>query len=156
MTEADPKQIDDETPRGGGEGEVAHILDQPGGRKRQSLLLIERAIRQGWNIPNVMKQHLPGVVSAIAADAGKSSRVRLTAGKLLVAMEDNNINAALALSKLDDDPERAVEADRGIAIQVNVTNEIKADPKCREAMLVLAEKQAELVALHGKASGLVG
>jgi len=78
------------------------LLEQPHGtRIRDSLLMIRRAVENGWEIPDDWTKTLPKVMAQIVADPQRSDRVKISAMKVLVSMQGKNVDAALALDKIE-------------------------------------------------------
>jgi hypothetical protein len=67
---------------------------------RAGLLLIERAIRGGWAIPQHVMRTLPAVVTAIA-ESTDSERERLRAVEVLLAMDRANQDALQAADRCE-------------------------------------------------------
>lgn len=61
---------------------------------RRDLRMIERAVRQRWEIDDRAFRAMPGVMLAIAADATREDRSRIAAARVLVAMHGQNQDEA--------------------------------------------------------------
>lgn len=67
--------------------------------RRSDLLLLERALRRGFRVPDVVLQNGASVVANILASPEASNRDRLRAFSVLVAAEQ--VNVQLALKAID-------------------------------------------------------
>jgi hypothetical protein len=67
---------------------------------RAGLLLIERAIRGGWNIPPHVMRTLPAIVTSVA-ESSDSERERLRAVEVLLAMDRANTDALQAADRCE-------------------------------------------------------
>jgi hypothetical protein len=102
---------------GGEGGSASAVFDRaPGGRKRASLQMIERAARQGWKIPQEWLDSLPQVAAQIAADPKAPRRDRMRALQVLRAMEKDKTDAAQALEHIE-------RLDRGDPTEIVVNRE---------------------------------
>lgn len=68
---------------------------------RESLILLRRAIGEGWNVPANVLANGGAVALRILADANASNRDKLRALDLINKMRDSNIAAAVALDKVE-------------------------------------------------------
>lgn len=94
------------------------MLGGSGGRlARADVRLIQRAVRERWEIPDVMRRQLPLLLFSIASDIdpktkqslGVKPRDRVAAARTLVAMQADNNRGTEPVSEIDPDPEPAVE-----------------------------------------------
>lgn len=69
--------------------------------KRETLQIIRRAVTNGWNIPEAYYEALPKVAAQIATNG--TDRDKLRAVEVLRAMNKDNLDAAMALEKLERD-----------------------------------------------------
>ena len=110
----------------GGEGGTApSIMQQPGGRVRESLRVIQRAVVNGWKIPDDWLKTLPQVAATIAADPNRTDRDRLRALEVLRGMAGDSVQAAIALDKI----ERLDNGDPTERVSVLQFNIIESEPK---------------------------
>lgn len=94
---APPVQSDD---GGQGAGTLVEHLDEPG-RRRESLAMIERAVRHGWEIDPKWTATLPKVAARIAANPDAPNRDRLAALRVLKELQSQNLEAAIKLNDLE-------------------------------------------------------
>ena len=73
----------------------------PESRERETLVLLRRAIGEGWNIPESAFKNGAAIAVRIVANEQASNRDRCRALELLTKMRDSNIAAAVALDKID-------------------------------------------------------
>ena len=100
--------------------EAVPVLDEPPNRQRAALRLLQRAVTQGWEIPEAVWRAAPGICSRILANEGATARDRLRAAEVLAAMARDKVNAAIALDKME-------RLDDGEATErVVITPEIRA------------------------------
>jgi len=66
---------------------------------RESLILLRRAIGQGWDIPASIMQDAPNTASEILQNG--TAREQLRAMEVLIRMRDSNIAAAQVADKID-------------------------------------------------------
>lgn len=83
----------------GGEGGV-DLFEQPGGRSRESLRLIQRAVRNGWKIDPKWLEAVPKETMRIMLSS-KDERNRLRAAELMQAIHRDATNAAISLDKIE-------------------------------------------------------
>jgi hypothetical protein len=76
-------------------------LDEPPARQKAALRLLQRAVSEGWEIPESVWKAAPGICTRILADASVHPRDRLRATEVLAAMARDKINAAIALDKIE-------------------------------------------------------
>jgi hypothetical protein len=57
-------------------------------RTRSDLIMVERAIKKGWQIPDVVFENLPKVIAKIAGTGNNRERIR--AASVLLAMNEAN------------------------------------------------------------------
>ena len=69
--------------------------------RRESLRIIEMAVRHGWDVPAEWRQSLPQVAARIAADHKATDRDRLRALQVLQAMARDRVDAAALLDKIE-------------------------------------------------------
>lgn len=84
----------------GGEGTLLESLQPGEHHRRESLLLLHRAVKGRWNIPDHWYDDLPKVAALIAVDKESKPRERIAAVKLLHDMARDSLDAALALERL--------------------------------------------------------
>ena len=82
-------------------GGVGGLFEQPGGRVRESLVLIQRAATGGWNIPPKWFDTLPQIAAQIALDTDAPKRDRLRALEVLRAMARDRLDAAKELDHVE-------------------------------------------------------
>lgn len=100
--------------------EAVPVLDEPPNRQRAALRLLQRAVTQGWEIPEAVWRAAPGICARILANEGATARDRLRAAEVLAAMARDKVNAAIALDKME-------RLDDGEATErVVITPEIRA------------------------------
>tara|TARA_R110001592_G_scaffold122620_1_gene329532 strand:+ start:101 stop:448 length:348 start_codon:yes stop_codon:yes gene_type:complete len=68
---------------------------------RSALQTIKRAVTNNWEIPEEWKAALPRLCLRIAADDSRGDRERLRAVEILRAMQNDNLNAAQALDRVE-------------------------------------------------------
>ena len=71
------------------ETEPIVIIDSD--RPRSDLRLVERAIRNGWNIPAAIMEKLPLIISNLVTKSD-DERIKISASRVLVAMFGQNQN----------------------------------------------------------------
>lgn len=107
----------------GGQGEFARepqiLSDGDRGHERASLRTLQRAVLNGWNIPQEWLDSLPEVAAQIAR-SGKSDRDRLRALEVLKSMADSRVAAAVALDKIE-------RLDSGKATEIHKTFQLEFD-----------------------------
>lgn len=69
--------------------------------RKSALRLLQRAISNGWQIPDEIMQQAPEVCARILNDDMSQSRDRLRAAEVLAAMVRDRINTAIALDKIE-------------------------------------------------------
>ena len=81
------------------------------GRPRRAVNLIHRAVSEGWGVKDEDRAILPSMLSDIARDADQDIRTRVKAIDTLRMMAKDNVDAAVALDKVErlEDPECATE-----------------------------------------------
>lgn len=67
---------------------------------KDSLRIILRAVREGWQIPEAMYDIAPRVAASMLADKTLGARDRLRAIEILTAMARDKVSAAIALDKI--------------------------------------------------------
>lgn len=72
-----------------------------GAPDRSSLALIKRAVSNNWNIPDNWKAALPAMCAKIATDESKGDRERLRAIEILRSMQQDNLQAAQVLDRVE-------------------------------------------------------
>ena len=90
---------------------MSDIIDPKAMKVRESLRMVQRAVLNGWDVPDEARNSLPLECYAIATDSERPARDRLRAMEVLRAMAKDNLDAAMALDKIErlDDPEAATE-----------------------------------------------
>lgn len=73
--------------------------------KGEDRVLFNRALREGWDIPQTLLKSAPATLQAIADDEDEPSRARISAIKVLVAMKAANVDQMKVLTKFEEDPE---------------------------------------------------
>jgi hypothetical protein len=75
------------------------MADEPGGKGGGSALpqtsdtrLIEKAVRQRWNIPEALRTVLPGVMARIVASPEASDRNRIAAARVILTADQLNMS----------------------------------------------------------------
>ena len=63
--------------------------------------MIQRAAINGWDIPDEWLKKLPSIIARIALDDDLTARDRLRAMETLRAMMRDNVDAAVALEKIE-------------------------------------------------------
>ena len=81
------------------------VSDQPyigtdRGHDRETLLMLQRAVRNRWNVPDEMKAKAPALAAKIAVE-GATERERLRALEVLAAFDRDNIAALVNLDKVE-------------------------------------------------------
>lgn len=76
-------------------------LDEPPARQKAALRLLQRAVSEGWQIPEAVWGAAPRICTRILADENATPRDRLRATEVLAAMARDKINAAIALDKIE-------------------------------------------------------
>ena len=77
----------------------APVVVDPSG-DRAGLVLVRRALREGWSIPPAVMRSLPGVVLQMIETA-RSDRDRLRAVETLLAMQRANHDALVAADRCE-------------------------------------------------------
>ena len=77
------------------------IVDEPPQRMKESLRLLQRAVSEGWQIPEAVWGAAPRICTRILADENATPRDRLRATEVLAAMARDKVNAAIALDKIE-------------------------------------------------------
>ena len=80
---------------------IPPVLDEPPARQKAALRLLQRAVSEGWEIPESVWKAAPGICTRILADPSVQPRDRLRATEVLAAMARDKINAAIALDKIE-------------------------------------------------------
>ena len=90
---------------------VDDIIDPKAMKVRESLRMVQRAVLNGWDVPDEARNSLPLECYAIATDPERPARDKLRAMEVLRAMAKDNLDAAMALDKIErlDNPEAATE-----------------------------------------------
>ena len=65
------------------------------------LRLLQRAVREGWQIPEGVMKAAPNTATRIMLNENASVRDRLRAAEVLTAMMRDKISAAIALDKME-------------------------------------------------------
>lgn len=86
------------TQPGGSGGLLSHMR-----HARDDLKIMERAIRQEWDIPEVLRPQLVPIASKMFLDKYASAKTRIAAGRLILAANAQNL-AAQALRQEKDRP----------------------------------------------------
>jgi len=66
-----------------------------------ALRLLQRAVREGWQIPEGVMKAAPNTATRIMLNEGAPLRDRLRAAEVLASMHRDKINAAIALDKIE-------------------------------------------------------
>jgi hypothetical protein len=77
------------------------VLDEPPARQKAALRLLQRAVNEGWQIPDGVWAAAPRMAARLLVDPAASPRDRLRAAEVLSAMARDQINAAIALDKIE-------------------------------------------------------
>jgi hypothetical protein len=70
-------------------------------RVRSSLRTLQRAVENGWSIPENIVQAAPLIVASILTNRNASAAARLRAAEVLAAMARDRVQAAIALDKME-------------------------------------------------------
>ena len=70
-------------------------------RVRSSLRTLQRAVENGWAIPDNVIQAAPLIVASILTNRNASAASRLRAAEVLAAMARDKVAAAIALDKME-------------------------------------------------------
>ena len=88
------RPADDKPLKGGlGGGAGSPLIPEPQLPSRteaSDIKLIGAAVRQKWNVPDLVLDKLPTQIARIAADERREDRARIAAAKVLVAMIGQN------------------------------------------------------------------
>ena len=76
------------------------IIEPERGHEGETLRLLQRAIRNGWDIPQVIVDAAPKVAGKIMTES-KDNRDRLRAIEVLATMARDNVNALEKLNKVE-------------------------------------------------------
>lgn len=77
---------------GGAPGPLIPSPPTPSRTEASEIKLVGTAVRQKWNVPDVVLEKLPTQIARIAADDKREDRARIAAAKVLVAMIGQNNN----------------------------------------------------------------
>ena len=77
------------------------VVGEPPQRRRSALRLLQRAIENGWAIPDEVMKQAPEVCASILNDSMSQPRDRLRAAEVLAAMARDKVNTAIALDKIE-------------------------------------------------------
>ena len=75
---------------GSGSGPLIPVADTPSRTEQSDIKLIGQAVRQRWNVPDLVLDKLPTQIARIAADERREDRARIAAAKVLVSMIGQN------------------------------------------------------------------
>jgi hypothetical protein len=70
-------------------------------RIRSSLRVLQRAVDNGWNVPQNIIDIAPRVVASILTDRNVGDSTRLRAAEVLASMMRDRVNAAISLDKIE-------------------------------------------------------
>lgn len=93
---------------GKGGGPLLDGLADPN-KAGSTLAMIQRAVANGWQIPDSVKTGIPAAAVNIAADRKQKTRDRLRAMELLASLQRNNLDAMIEMAKLEMMRERMAE-----------------------------------------------
>ena len=117
MGQRNPKQPK-KAERDSAEPLTAEIVDPK--RVRSSLRTLQRAVENGWEVPQNLIQAAPLIVGTILSDRNMSAAARLRAAEVLSAMVRDRVNAAIALDRIE-------RLDEGSATErVEISPEVRA------------------------------
>lgn len=117
MGQRNPKQPK-KAERDSAEHLTAEIVDPK--RVRSSLRTLQRAVENGWEVPQNLIQAAPLIVGTILSDRNMSAAARLRAAEVLSAMVRDRVNAAIALDRIE-------RLDEGSATErVEISPEVRA------------------------------
>lgn len=85
--------------QGNGEGDFVQSLSAPR-RNRRALNLLRRAVNEGWPISDEIRHDAPGMLESIARTE-EDPRARIKAIEVLRAMAKDNVDAAVALDRVE-------------------------------------------------------
>jgi hypothetical protein len=99
---------------------------------RESLAMVHRAMKQGWDVPQGVRDELPGIVAEIAKNKDSAERDKLRAVECLMAMGMNNIKAAetfhkMALMTIASNPDKPAANDVAVDVQAMIEAAIGSD-----------------------------
>lgn len=80
---------------------IPPVLAEPPARQKAALRLLQRAVSEGWQIPDALWRAAPAMCARIMVDDQSDSRDRLRAAEVLAAMARDKVNAAIALDKIE-------------------------------------------------------
>ena len=69
--------------------------------RRSSLIVIQRAVENGWNVPQRIIDQVPEIVAQIMNDGLAPVRDRLRATEVLASLVKHRVEAAIALDKIE-------------------------------------------------------
>ena len=69
--------------------------------RRSSLIVIQRAVEKGWNVPQRIIDQVPEIVAQIMNDQIAPIRDRLRATEVLASLVKHRVEAAIALDKIE-------------------------------------------------------
>ena len=75
---------------GGAPGPLIPEPQVPSRTEASEVKLVGAAVRQKWNVPDVVLERLPTQIARIAADERREDRARIAAAKVLVQMVAQN------------------------------------------------------------------
>ena len=87
------RPADDKPLKGGlgtSSGPLIPVADVPSRTEQSDLKLLGQAVRQKWNVPDLVLEKLPTQIARIAADEKREDRARIAAAKVLVSMIGQN------------------------------------------------------------------
>ena len=80
---------------------VSPAADIPDRTAASALRLLQRAVREGWQIPEGVMKAAPNTATRIMLNENAPHRDRLRAAEVLAAMHRDKVNAAIALDKIE-------------------------------------------------------
>lgn len=69
--------------------------------RRSSLIVIQRAVENGWDVPQRIIDQVPEIVAQIMNDGLAPVRDRLRATEVLASLVKHRVEAAIALDKIE-------------------------------------------------------
>ena len=69
--------------------------------RRSSLIVIQRAVENGWDVPQRIIDQVPEIVAQIMNDGLAPVRDRLRASEVLASLVKHRVEAAIALDKIE-------------------------------------------------------
>lgn len=98
MGKRNPKQPE-KAERDSAEPLTAEIIDPK--RVRSSLRTLQRAVENGWEVPDGLIRAAPMIVGTILTDRNMGAAARLRAAEVLSAMVRDRVSAAVALDRIE-------------------------------------------------------